>query len=161
MCLDLSRASSASSVFSTSSSVSTGAFQYNGRPIEPWQINTQEFGGRWGSCPCEKKAKVAPSTVRTLEDFVARSTNYAWHVVESIPQSTCFGFLFFFGLRVGTQSVCCIANEAIAACRVVNSDIVALIHLKIRAAGGLDLTVRTADPNFTDQLLGMLAHAVK
>lgn len=44
------------------------------------------------------------------------------------------------------------ANEAIAVCRLGNSDSVALIHIKIRSQGFLDLTVRTADYGFTDQL---------
>jgi hypothetical protein len=55
----------------------------------------------------------------------------------------------------------CKANEAIAACRLVSSEYVALIHIKLRSGGFLDLTVRTADPNFTEQLTKALGHALK
>ncbi len=54
-----------------------------------------------------------------------------------------------------------IANEAIAACRVAGSDNVALVHVKIRNGGFLDLTVRSADPSFTDHLLEALSHGLK
>lgn len=54
-----------------------------------------------------------------------------------------------------------IANEAIAACRLVNSEHVALIHVKIRSGGFVDLTVRTADMHFTDQLLDAVAQRLK
>ena len=67
-----------------------GVFQYNGRQLEPWQITTQDFGGRWGTCPCEKKTKVNPSGIRTLEDFMGRMHLFNVHTVEAIPASTCF-----------------------------------------------------------------------
>lgn len=63
-------------------------FQYNGRSLEPWQITTQDFGARWGSCPCEKKTKVNPSSVRTLEDFMGRMHQFSVHTVEAIQAST-------------------------------------------------------------------------
>lgn len=53
------------------------------------------------------------------------------------------------------------ANEAIAACRLVNSEHVGLIHVKVRSGGFVDLTVRTADMNFTDQLLEAAAQRLK
>ncbi|GLD91737.1 hypothetical protein PINS_up000270 [Pythium insidiosum] len=114
-------------------------FQYNGRSLEPWPITTQDFGARWGTCPCEKKAKVNPSSVRALDDFSGRMTQAMVHTVESIPAT----------------------NEAIAAGRLANSEHVALIHVKIRSGGFLDLTVRTADMGFTDQLLDALAQRLK
>lgn len=122
-----------------SSSSSTSAFQFNGRQLEPWQIATQDFGGRWGTCPCEKKTKVNPSGVRTLEDFMGRMHQFNVHTVEAIPTT----------------------NEAIAACRLVNSEHVGLIHVKIRSGGFVDLTVRTADMEFTDQLLEATARRLK
>lgn len=64
------------------------SFQYNGKALEPWQITTQDFGARWGTCPCEKKAKVAPSSIRTLDDFMSRMHQFAVHTVEAIPTST-------------------------------------------------------------------------
>lgn len=75
---------------STSSlaSLSDQPFQYNGRSLEPWQITTQDFGGRWGSCPCEKKGKVNPSSVRTLDDFMGRMHQFSVHTVEAIQAST-------------------------------------------------------------------------
>ncbi|TMW60681.1 hypothetical protein Poli38472_000723 [Pythium oligandrum] len=114
-------------------------FQYNGRPLELWQITTQDFGARWGTCPCEKKTKVNPSSVRTLDDFSGRMYQFAVHTVEAIPST----------------------NEAIAAARLANSEHVALIHTKIRSGGFLDLTVRTADMGFTDQLLEAIAQRLK
>lgn len=65
-------------------------FQYNGKPLEVWQITTQDFGDRWGTCPCEKKAKVAPSSIRTLDDFVNRMNQFSVHTVEAIPTSAFF-----------------------------------------------------------------------
>ncbi|RAW25279.1 AP-4 complex subunit epsilon [Phytophthora cactorum] len=121
------------------SSSSTGVFQYNGRQLEPWQITTQDFGGRWGACPCEKKTKVNPSGIRTLEDFMGRMHQFNVHTVEAIPTT----------------------NEAIAACRLVNSEHVGLIHVKVRSGGFVDLTVRTADMDFTDQLLDATAQRLK
>ncbi|KAJ8578699.1 hypothetical protein ON010_g498 [Phytophthora cinnamomi] len=121
------------------SSSNTSVFQYNGRQLEPWQITTQDFGGRWGTCPCEKKTKVNPSGIRTLEDFMGRMHQFNVHTVEAIPTT----------------------NEAIAACRLVNSEHVGLIHVKIRSGGFVDLTVRTADMNFTDQLLEAAAQRLK
>lgn len=53
------------------------------------------------------------------------------------------------------------ANEAIAACRLVNSEHIALIHVKIRSGGFVDLTVRTADVSFTDQLLDAASQRLK
>jgi hypothetical protein len=53
------------------------------------------------------------------------------------------------------------ANEAIAACRLANSEHVALIHIKVRSGGFLDVTVRTADMGLTDQLLDALAIRLK
>lgn len=121
------------------SSSNTSVFQYEGRPIEPWQITTQDFGGRWGACPCEKKTKVNPSGIRTLEDFMGRMHLFNVHTVEAITAT----------------------NEAIAACRLVNSEHVGLIHVKIRSGGFVDLTVRTADMNFTDRLLEATAQRLK
>ncbi|CCI10452.1 unnamed protein product [Albugo candida] len=111
-------------------SPSVTTFQYNGRSLQPCRINTQEFGSRWGACPCEKKVKVPAGRIRNLAEFSDRVTNLMIHTVESIPST----------------------NEAIAVCRLGNSDSVALIHIKIRSQGFLDLTVRTADYGFTDQL---------
>ncbi|TYZ58112.1 hypothetical protein PybrP1_011666 [[Pythium] brassicae (nom. inval.)] len=131
----------ASSVNDLSRSANGGAlgFQYNGKALEPWQITTQDFGARWGTCPCEKKAKVAPSSIRTLDDFMSRMHQFAVHTVEAIPAT----------------------NEAIAACRLVNSEHVALIHVKIRSGGFVDLTVRTADMHLTDQLLDAVTQRLK
>jgi hypothetical protein len=70
------------------SSSNTSVFQYNGRQLEPWPITTQDFGGRWGACPCEKKTKVNPSGIRTLEDFMGRMHLFNVHTVEAIPTST-------------------------------------------------------------------------
>ncbi|CAH0477352.1 unnamed protein product [Peronospora belbahrii] len=123
----------------SSSSSNKGVFQYNGRQLEPWQITTQDFGGRWGTCPCEKKIKVDPSSVRTLEDFMGRMHMFKVHTVEAIPTT----------------------NEAIAACRLVNSEHVGLIHVKVRSGGFVDLTVRTADMEFTNQLLNATAERLK
>ena len=53
------------------------------------------------------------------------------------------------------------ANEAIAACRLINSEHVGLIHVKVRSGGFVDLTVRTADMDFTDQLLDATALRLK
>lgn len=114
-------------------------FQYNGRPLELWQITTQDFGARWGTCPCEKKTKVNPSSVRTLDDFSGRMYQFSVHTVEAIPAT----------------------NEAIAAARLANSEHVALIHIKIRSGGFLDVTVRTADMGFTDQLLDAISQRLK
>nr|CCA22889.1 Coatomer protein complex putative [Albugo laibachii Nc14] len=111
-------------------------FQYNGRSLEPCRINTQEFGSRWGSCPCEKKVKVPAGRIRTLAEFADRVANLMIHTVESIPST----------------------NEAIAACRLGNSDSAALIHIKIRSQGFLDLTVRSADYGFTEQLAEYLVY---
>lgn len=75
----------------SSSSISsmTGAvFQYNGRALEPWQITTQDFGARWGTCPCEKKTKVNPSSIHTLEAFMSRMHQFQVHTVEAIQAST-------------------------------------------------------------------------
>ncbi|CAI5745283.1 unnamed protein product [Peronospora destructor] len=121
------------------SSNNTGVFQYNGRQLEPWQITTQDFGSRWGTCPCEKKTKVNPSGIRTLEDFMGRMHLFNVHTVEAIPAT----------------------NEAIAACRLINSEHVGLIHVKVRSGGFVDLTVRTADMDFTDQLLDATALRLK
>ncbi|KAG7400270.1 AP-4 complex subunit epsilon-1 [Phytophthora boehmeriae] len=121
------------------SSSNPGVFQYNGRSLEPWQITTQDFGGRWGACPCEKKTKVNPSGIRTLEDFMGRMHQFNVHTVEAIPTT----------------------NEAIAACRLVNSEHVGLLHVKVRSGGFVDLTVRTADMNFTEQLLEATAQRLK
>jgi hypothetical protein len=63
-------------------------FQYNGRSLELWRITTQDFGMRWGTCPCEKKTKVNPSSVRTLDDFSGRMQQFCVHTVEAIPSST-------------------------------------------------------------------------
>lgn len=114
-------------------------FQYNGRALELWQITTQDFGARWGTCPCEKKTKVNPSSVRTLDDFSGRMYQFGVHTVEAIPAT----------------------NEAIAAARLVNSEHVSLIHIKIRSGGFVDLTVRTADAGFTDQLIEAIAQRLK
>ncbi|KAF1335686.1 Ap-4 complex subunit epsilon, partial [Globisporangium splendens] len=122
-----------------SNSGNSNGFQYNGRALEPWQITTQDFGARWGTCPCEKKTKVAPSSIRVLDDFSSRMHQFSVHTVEAIPAT----------------------NEAIAACRLVNSEHVALIHVKIRSGGFVDLTVRTADMNLTDQLLDAVANRLK
>uniref|UniRef100_A0AAV1VMD6 AP-4 complex subunit epsilon-1 C-terminal domain-containing protein n=1 Tax=Peronospora matthiolae TaxID=2874970 RepID=A0AAV1VMD6_9STRA len=122
-----------------SSSSNTGAFLYNGRQLEPWQITTQDFGSRWGTCPCEKKTKVNPSGIRTLEDFMGRMHLFKVHTVEAIPTT----------------------NEAIAACRLMNSEHVGLIHVKVRSGGFVDLTVRTADMDFTDQLLDATSQRLK
>lgn len=62
-------------------------FQYNGRPLELWTITTQDFGARWGTCPCEKKVKVNPSSLRTLDDFTARMHPFCIYTVEAIPSS--------------------------------------------------------------------------
>ncbi|CEG48651.1 ap-4 complex subunit [Plasmopara halstedii] len=121
------------------SSGNPNIFQYNGRQLEPWQIATQDFGSRWGTCPCEKKTKVNPSGIRTLEDFMGRMHQFNVHTVEAIPAT----------------------NEAIAACRLVNSEHVGLIHVKIRSGGFVDLTVRTADMDFTDQLIEATARRLK
>lgn len=43
----------------------------------------------------------------------------------------------------------------------MNSEHVALIHIKIRSGGFLDLTVRTADMGFTDELLEAVAQRLK
>jgi hypothetical protein len=114
-------------------------FQYNGKLLEPWPITTQDFGARWGTCPAEKKAKVAPSSIRTLDDFVNRMNQFSVYTVEAISTT----------------------NEAIAACRLDNSEHVALIHVKIRNGGFVDLTVRTADMSFTDQLLDAATQRLK
>ena len=53
------------------------------------------------------------------------------------------------------------ANEAIAACRLMNSEHVGLIHVKVRSGGFVDLTVRTADMDFTDQLLDATSQRLK
>lgn len=67
----------------------SAGFEYNGKALEPWQITTQDFGGRWGTCPCEKKTKVAPSSIRTLDDFMSRMHQFSVHTVEAIAASTC------------------------------------------------------------------------
>ncbi|OQS01668.1 AP-4 complex subunit epsilon [Achlya hypogyna] len=113
-------------------------FNLNGRPLESWQITTAEFGGRWGSCPCELKTKVTPSSIRSLEDFCTRLHQFDINAVESIAQT----------------------NEVIAAGRLASSDVVCLIHCKVRS-GGLDLTVRTPDMNFTSALSGFLGQALQ
>ena len=82
----------------SSSSSNTGAFLYNGRQLEPWQITTQDFGSRWGTCPCEKKTKVNPSGIRTLEDFMGRMHLFKVHTVEAIPTSTCYELLYLYGV---------------------------------------------------------------
>ncbi|CAH0489333.1 unnamed protein product [Peronospora farinosa] len=137
--LGKSPANSLNMLGGSSSSSNTGVFQYNGRQLEPWQITTQDFGSRWGTCPCEKKTKVNPSGIRTLEDFMGRMHLFNVHTVEAIPTT----------------------NEAIAACRLINSEHVGLIHVKVRSGGFVDLTVRTADMNFTDQLLDATALRLK
>lgn len=119
--------------------ISGSSFTYNGNPVEPWAVSTQEFGSKWGACPCETKTKVSPSSVQSLDDFANRMHRFHAHTVEAIPST----------------------NEAIAALRLQHSDMVALIHIKIRSGGVLDLTVRTADMAFTDQLLGALARELK
>ncbi|CAK4084297.1 unnamed protein product [Aphanomyces euteiches] len=113
-------------------------FQYQGRYLEPWQITTQEFGGRWGSCPCEIKSKVATGSIRTLDDFCQRLHSFDITPVEAIAQT----------------------NEVIAAGRIQSSDSIVLVHAKVRP-GGLDLTVRTADPGFTNSLSGFLAQILQ
>ncbi|KDO29264.1 hypothetical protein SPRG_19925 [Saprolegnia parasitica CBS 223.65] len=120
------------------SSLPAPVFQYNGRPLEPWQITTPEFGGRWGSCPAEIKTKVSPSSIVTLDDFCARLRQFDINAVESIAQT----------------------NEVIAAGRLLSSDVVCLIHCKVRS-GGLDLTVRTPDMAFTNALSGFLGHVLQ
>ncbi|RLN38407.1 hypothetical protein BBJ28_00014542, partial [Nothophytophthora sp. Chile5] len=143
--VDLGKSASSSLDMMGGGGMTNGAFQYNGRALEPWQITTQDFGSRWGTCPCEKKTKVNPSGIRTLEDFMGRMHLFNVHTVEAIPAST----------------LSTLSNEAIAACRLVNSEHVALIHVKIRTGGFLDLTVRTADMSFTDQLLEATAQRLK
>ncbi|OQS02573.1 AP-4 complex subunit epsilon [Thraustotheca clavata] len=113
-------------------------FQLNGRVLEPWQISTAEFGGRWGSCPSELKSKISPSSIRSLDEFCQRLHQVDINPVESIAQT----------------------NEVIAAGRFQGSDIVCLIHCKVRS-GGLDLTVRTPDPAFTNGLSAFLGQVLQ
>jgi hypothetical protein len=141
-------------------------FHYNGRALELWQITTQDFGGRWGTCPCEKKTKVNPSSVRTLDDFSGRMYQFGVHTVEAIPASTFLPISLTHGDWEERDPLTLLlflstANEAIAAARLVNSEHVALIHIKIRSGGFLDVTVRTADMGFTDQLIDAIAQRLK
>ncbi|RHY34168.1 hypothetical protein DYB32_004180 [Aphanomyces invadans] len=120
------------------SSILPDKFQHQGQSLEPWQITTQEFGGRWGSCPCEIKASVATSTIRSLDDFCHRIHGSDINPVEAIAQT----------------------SEVIAAGRLRHSDAVALIHCKVRP-GALDITVRTAEPAFSNALSAFLAQILK
>ncbi|KAF1794843.1 AP-4 complex subunit epsilon-1, C-terminal [Phytophthora cactorum] len=100
------------------------------------------YTGLWwpmGRMPVREETKVNPSGIRTLEDFMGRMHQFNVHTVEAIPTT----------------------NEAIAACRLVNSEHVGLIHVKVRSGGFVDLTVRTADMDFTDQLLDATAQRLK
>ncbi|KAF0694415.1 Aste57867_14712 [Aphanomyces stellatus] len=127
-----------SGLISSIPSMDVSKFQYQGRFLEPWQITTAEFGGRWGSCPAEIKSKVGPSSILTLDDFCERLHSFDITPVEAIPQT----------------------SEVIAAARFQQTNNVCLIHCKVRQ-GGLDVTVRTADPGFTSSLSGFLAQILK
>jgi hypothetical protein len=53
------------------------------------------------------------------------------------------------------------ASEVIAAARFASSGAACLIHCKVRMGGGLDLTVRTADPAFSSALSSFLAQVLQ
>lgn len=56
--------------------------------LSPWKITTPEFGSRWGSCKCEKKDKVQPTNIHSLNDYQIVVPQVNLHLVEAIPQST-------------------------------------------------------------------------
>lgn len=114
------------------------SFQFDGYGLVPFSIETPDFGVRWGGSKCEQKGKVSPTSICTLNDYMDCMQKHGFHPIQAIPQT----------------------NEAIAAGHFPNTELVCLVHTKLRSAGFLDVTVRTCDPRLTSSILDYLSQAL-
>lgn len=106
---------------SMQSSMPSSGFQFDGMPLQPFTLSTPEFGARWPAFKCEQKAKVSPTSIRTLDAYMVRMGEIGFHPIQAIPTT----------------------NEAISA-GMLGTDQACLVHAKLRSAGFLEVTVRTA-----------------
>merc|ERR1711903_291655 len=88
-------------------------FQYDGRPLEPLVLMTQQFGASWGALKQQTKEIVSGSSVSTLEGLKQKVGVLGLHLVDAIPKT----------------------QEAIASAKLSNSDMTALVHLKLKLSG--------------------------
>lgn len=131
--------------FSTTEALDSAKFEFGGAPVAPLQINTQQFGERWASCPSTHPVNVPSSTsASTLSKFMALCSRAGLHKVEEIVAT----------------------NEGIAACMAGGGSSVALIHGKISPLPGgtssrVDITVKSTDPQLGVQLSMYLQNMIR
>jgi hypothetical protein len=108
-------------------------FAFEGRPLEPLPLVTQQFGANWGAMKQQSKDVVAGSSVNTLDLLKQRIVALGLHCVDAIPKT----------------------QEAIASAKLANSDMTTLVHFKLKLSG-IDVTVRSSNMGYSQALLGHL-----
>ena len=103
--------------------------------VVPLPMELNAFGGRWGSTPCEVKFKVSPTSLQKLDECTHALVSHHFHLVQSIPAN----------------------KEAIAAVHAPQyPQVIGLIHVKLRSAGFIEVTVRSTDQGFAQHLQTIL-----
>jgi len=101
-------------------------FEYNGTPMAPLTISTQQFGQQWGTCTATSPASVTGTKVDSLDSFMEACAQVGAHKIEAIAAT----------------------NEGISAGMVGGTHVV-LIHGKVTPLGGgstrVDVTVKSTD----------------
>ena len=101
-------------------------FEYNGTPMAPLTISTEQFGQYWGTCSATSPATITGSKVDSLSKFMETCQQVGAHSIEAIAAT----------------------NEGIAAGMVGGTHVV-LIHGKVTPFGGgsarVDVTVKSTD----------------
>lgn len=109
-------------------------FEYNGTPMAPLTITTQQFGQQWGTCTATSPCSVTGTKIVSLETFMNTCEQVGAHKIEAIAAT----------------------NEGILAGMVGGTHVV-LIHGKVTPLGGgssrVDVTIKSTDQT----LAGVLA----
>ena len=130
---------------STTDALDSAKFEFGGAPIAPLNINTPQFGERWGQCPHTNSINVPSSTsCHTLSKFMTLCERAGLHKVEEIAAT----------------------NEGISACMAGGGSSVALVHGKISPLPGgtssrVDVTVKSTDPQFAMSLSMYLQNMIR
>lgn len=101
-------------------------FEYNGTPMAPLAISTQQFGQQWGTCTATSPGSATGTKVDSLDKFMQACEQAGAHKIEAIAAT----------------------NEGISAGMVGGTHVV-LIHGKVTPLGDgstrVDVTVKSTD----------------
>ena len=106
-------------------------FAFEGCALAPHNINTQQFGGLWGSLSAEKKFSVPAPSVRSLDELRTKvEQGLNMRMVECIRKT----------------------NEGIAAGSLSGTDKVVLVHSKLRSSGAIDVMIHSPSAALSEAL---------